>query len=94
MAKIEINHNFTNEVFIPESEEFEEVTVYLTCDCEEIRRQPDCGIMRDYLELSSITIDDIRLDNKQVTNPKVWDAINAFIDIDFSEIQDKINEEN
>ena len=94
MARLEINHNFTQEVLIPESGEFEEVTVHVTCKCEEIRRQPDCGIMRDYLELESVDINSIYLDGKLLMDSKVQTTIENFIAADFSEIQDRINEEN
>ncbi len=93
MATLEINHHFTQEVLIPESGEFEEVTVHVTCKCEEIRKQPDVGISRDYLELGDVTIDSIYLDGKPITDPKIHAAIENFIAIDFQEIQTKINEE-
>jgi len=91
---MQINHHFTQEVLIPATGEFEEVTVHVTCECEEVRAQRDVGIMNDYLELEAVTIDGIYLDDKEITDTKVIEAIAAFIRIDHDFIETRINEEN
>lgn len=91
---MQVNHNFTQEVYIPALQDFAEVGIATTCDCERIRRQPDVGIFRDYLELEGVTIDSIYFDGEEITDPKVHKAVSAFIDIDHDKIETRINEEN
>ncbi len=91
---MQINHHFTQEVLIPATGEFEEVTVHVTCDCNEVRAQRDVGIMNDYLELEGVTIDSIYLDDKEITDREIFEVIAAFIRLDHDFIETAINEEN
>ncbi len=91
---MQINHHFTQEVLLPATGEFEEITVHVTCECNEIRLQSDCGVSSDYLELEGVTIDSIYLDDKEITDRKVFEVIAAFIRLDHDFIETRINEEN
>ncbi len=92
---MQINHHFTQEVFIPSTNGIEEVTVYATCDCEEIRKQSDVGYMNDYLELEGITIDSVYFGDEEITDLSIYAAIlKTLSDDNYDRIQTQINEEN
>ncbi len=92
---MQINHNFTKEVFLPSTNEIEEVTVYATCDCNEIESQSDVGISGNYLELEGVKIDSVYFYDEEITDLTVYAAlIESLSDSDYEYIETQINEEN
>ena len=91
---MQINHNTTHEVFIPSMDEYFEVNIHMTCNCNEVKAQRDVGIMNDYLELEGVEVDAIYLDNEEIKEPEVCAAILAYVLANREEIETQINEEN